>query len=263
MLSSSQIDIAMKDDVATVTMSDPATLNAASIAMVEELLAALDALPRRQGARAILLTGAGRGFCSGANLSGESGSGNPDFDAGARLDTHYAPLMRAIRDLPVPIVTAVNGPAAGFGCAIALAADIVFASESAYFLQAFRHVGLVPDGGSSYLLAHAAGRLRAMEMMLLGERVSAARALEWGLVTRVVPSSSLMDEAGEIARALAAGPTRALRDIRRQCWRATESTFDEMLAMERQQQREAGRSADHREGVAAFREKRASTFVGA
>ena len=263
MPSSSQIQIAVKDDVATVTMSDPETLNAMSIPMVEELLHALDALPRRQGARAILLTGAGRGFCSGADLSEGVTPADPDFDAGAQLDTHYAPLMRAIRDSPIPIVTAVNGPAAGFGCSIALAADIVVASESAYFLQAFRHVGLVPDGGSAYLLAHAVGRIRAMEMMLLGERVSAARAFEWGLVTRVVPAASLIDEAGGIALALAAGPTRALRDIRRQCWRATEASFDEMLALERQQQRDAGRTADHREGVAAFREKRAGIFVGA
>lgn len=259
----SRIEVLVRDDVARVTLSDPATLNAASTAMAEDLLHALEALPRCGGVRAILLTGAGRGFCSGADLSPGIDPDDPDFDAGKLLDTHFAPVMRAIRDLPVPIVSAVNGPAAGIGCSIALASDIIIASETAYFLQAFRHVGLVPDGGSAYLLAHAAGRTRAMEMMLLGERLPASRALDWGLVTKVVPASALMDEAGQIAKVLAAGPTFALGEIRRQCWRATEATFDEMLALERQQQRSAGRTTDHREGIAAFREKRPSNFVGA
>ncbi|MBY8824348.1 enoyl-CoA hydratase-related protein [Sphingomonas colocasiae] len=247
--------------VATITLNDPGTLNAASFAMTLEITAALEAAVR-DGARAIIVTGAGRGFCSGANLGADLDPHQPGYDAGAALDTHYAPLMRTIRDLDVPLVTAVNGAAAGIGCSIALAGDIVLAAETSYFLQAFRRIGLVPDGGSAYLLAHAAGRTRAMEMMLLGEKLPAARALEWGLVTRVLPADALMEEAWRIAADLASGPTLALRGIRQQCWRATETGFDEMLAIERRQQRDAGRTADHREGIAAFLGKRPAVFTG-
>lgn len=180
--------IALEHDgaVATLTLNDPATLNAASFTMTLEITDALEAAVR-DGARAIVITGAGRGFCSGANLGSDLDPNEPGYDAGAALDTHYAPLMRAIRDLDVPLVTAVNGAAAGIGCSIALAGDIVLAADSSYFLQAFRRIGLVPDGGSAWLLTKAAGRTRAMEMMLLGEKIPAAQAYEWGLVTRVMP----------------------------------------------------------------------------
>lgn len=248
--------------VATITLNDPGTLNAASFAMTLEITTALEACVR-DGARAIVVTGAGRGFCSGANLGADLDPNEPGYDAGAALDTHYAPLMRAIRDLDVPLVTAVNGAAAGVGCSIGLAGDIVLAAENSYFLQAFRRIGLVPDGGSAWLLTRSVGRTRAMEMMLLGEKIPAARALEWGLVTRVLPADSLMDEARSIATDLASGPTHALRAIRQQCWRAAEASFDEVLAMERRQQRDAGRTADHREGIAAFLQKRPANFTGA
>lgn len=247
--------------VATLTLNDPGTLNAASFDMALEFTAALRAVAR-DGARAVIVTGAGRGFCSGANLSLDLDPNAPGYDAGAALDTHYAPLMRAMRDCAIPIVTAVNGAAAGIGCSIALAGDIILASESAYFLQAFRRIGLVPDGGSAYLLAHSIGRTRAMEMMLLGEKIPAARAFEWGLVTRVLAPDALVDTARTIAADLAAGPTLALRAIRAQCWAASEIGFDDMLALERRQQRDAGRTADHREGIAAFLGKRPATFVG-
>lgn len=247
--------------VATITLDDPATLNAASFAMALEITAALEAVVR-DGARAAIVTGSGRGFCSGANLSADLDPNAPGYDAGAALDTHYAPLMRAIRDFAIPLVTAVNGAAAGVGCSIALAGDIVLASEASYFLQAFRRIGLVPDGGSAYLLARAAGRTRAMEMMLLGEKIPASQALDWGLVTRVFPPDALMDEARRIAADLASGPTHALRGIRQQCWHATEAGFDDILALERRQQRDAGRTADHREGIAAFLEKRPAIFTG-
>jgi 2-(1,2-epoxy-1,2-dihydrophenyl)acetyl-CoA isomerase len=247
-------------DVAILTMSDPATLNAASFPMVSEFI---DALDQASGsARALVITGSGRGFCSGAKLSSDLHIDAPEYDAGAALDTHYNPLMLALRDYPLPIITAVNGAAAGIGCTIALAGDIVIAAQDAYFLQAFRRIGLVPDGGSAYLLAHAIGRARAMEMMLLGEKLPADRALAWGLINRVVPAGNLRAEALTLAQDLASGPTKALREIRRQCWEATESSFTATLARERAQQRDIGRTADHREGVAAFLAKRPAKFTG-
>lgn len=246
--------------VEVITLNDPATLNAASFKMAEDLLAAFKGAA--EGARAILLTGAGRGFCSGANLSGDLDPNSDAYDAGGALDTHYNPLMRMFRDSPVPIVTAVNGAAAGIGCSMALAGDIVLASPQAYFLQAFRRIGLVPDGGSAYLLAHSVGRARAMEMMLLGEKIPAEQALAWGLINRIVPAESLKDQAMALATDLASGPTHALAGIRKQLWAATESTFDEALARERGQQREAGLTSDHREGIAAFLQKRIAQFTG-
>jgi 2-(1,2-epoxy-1,2-dihydrophenyl)acetyl-CoA isomerase len=248
-------------NVALIRMSDPATLNAVSLAMAQELA---DAFERADGeARAAILTGAGRGFCSGANLAADLDPASPDYDAGSYLHTHYGPMMLGIRKLRIPLVTAVNGAAAGIGCSLALAGDLVLAGESAYFLQAFQRVGLVPDGGSAYLLARSIGRARALEMMLLGERIGAAQALEWGMINRVVADSELAATALALATKLAEGPTIALAKIRELAWRATETTFAEQLDLERDLQREAGRTADHREGVAAFRAKRAPRFTGA
>lgn len=247
-------------DVAVLTLNDPATLNAASLAMTEALIAALDAA--EQEARAIVITGSGRGFCSGANLSGDLDPDAPDYDAGEPLDTHYNPLMERFRRLSVPVVTAVNGAAAGIGCSIALAGDIVIATESSYFMQAFSRIGLVPDGGSTWLLPRVAGRVRAMEMMLLGEKLSAARALEWGLINRIAPDTGLMDAALAMANRLGLGPTRALGLTRRLAWDALETDFSAQLERERFAQREAGRTADHREGIAAFLQKRPARFIG-
>jgi 2-(1,2-epoxy-1,2-dihydrophenyl)acetyl-CoA isomerase len=247
-------------NVALIRMSDPATLNAVSLEMAEELA---DAFRRAGGeARAVILTGEGRGFCSGANLSADLDPTSPNYDAGSYLESHYSPMMLGIRRLRVPLVTAVNGAAAGIGCSLALAGDLVLAGESAYFLQAFQRVGLVPDGGSAYLLARSIGRARALEMMLLGERIGAAQALEWGMINRVVADAELAATARTLATKLAEGPTLALAKIRELAWRATETTFPEQLELERDLQREAGHTADHREGVAAFRAKRAPRFTG-
>ncbi len=247
-------------NVALVHMSDPATVNAVSFAMAGELV---DAFDRAGGeARAVILTGAGRGFCSGANLTGDLDLASPDYDAGSFLQAHYNPMMLAIRRLRVPLVTAVNGAAAGIGCSLALAGDLIVAGQSAYFVQAFLRVGLVPDGGSAYLLVRSIGRARALEMMLLGEKIGAAQALEWGLINRVVPDAELSSAALALAARLAEGPTGTLARIRELGWRAGETTFTEQLELERDLQREAGRTADHREGVAAFRAKRAPRFTG-
>ena len=197
--------------VATITMARPQTLNALNGATVDELRAAVEEAGG-SGARCLLITGEGRGFSSGADLA--SGGGLPD-DAGAALEKHFNPLIEALFALPIPVVAAVNGPAAGAGCSLALAADIVIAARSAYFLQAFVNVGLVPDAGATWLLPQLAGRARALEMMMLGERIPAERALEWGMIARVVDDGDLAEEAVALATTLAQGPTVALGLIRK------------------------------------------------
>lgn len=247
-------------DVAVLRLNDPATLNAMSATMGEELRDALGRAERE--ARAILIGGAGRAFCSGANL-GEGGFrlDDPDRDAGVRLETLFNPLILAMRASSVPIVTAVRGAAAGIGCAIACAGDLIVAGEGAYFYQAFRDIGLIPDGGSTYLLAQAIGRVRAMEMMLLGTKLRAPQALEWGLINRVVPDEQVDEKGLKLAAALASGP-RSLGLIRAAAWAALEAPLDEQLARERDFQRDAGRTEDFLEGVTAFREKRPAAFKG-
>ena len=183
-------------------------------------------------------------------------------DAGRALTTHYNPLMQAIREHPHPVITAVNGPAAGVGCSLALVGDIIVCAKSAYFLQAFRRIGLVPDGGSTWLLARTIGRPRAMEMALFGEKVPAEKALEWGMVNRVVEDEALMSTAMEMAETLATGPTVALSLARDLMWKACESDFDEAIYDERIAQRTAGRTDDFKEGVSAFLQKRKADFKG-
>jgi 2-(1,2-epoxy-1,2-dihydrophenyl)acetyl-CoA isomerase len=183
-------------------------------------------------------------------------------DSGSVLESHINPLMLRLRDVPFPWVSAVKGSAAGVGCSFALAADIVVCGESAFFLQAFARIGLVPDGGSSWILANSIGRARAMEMMLLGERIPAAKALEWGMINRLVPDEQLMPAALDLAKALAAGPTQALGMIRRMAWSAANASFEDAMKTERNNQRLAGQTKDHREGVTAFLAKRPAQFTG-
>jgi 2-(1,2-epoxy-1,2-dihydrophenyl)acetyl-CoA isomerase len=259
-LSQSKVKSARDGDVAILTLSDPATLNAAGVDMAEALTAALiEAV--EGGARAIVLTGEGRGFCSGANLAFPERGDGQRANAGDSLKTIYNPLVRMIRDLPVPLVTAVNGPAAGIGCSFALLGDLIVAGESAYFLQAFRRIGLVPDGGSTYLLPRMIGKARAMEMALLGERISAATALEWGLVNRVAPDAELMNTAMGLAQALASGPA-SLGLSRQVLWASLDSDWAAQLHRERLAQKTAGKTEDFGEGVAAFLGKRPAAFTG-
>ncbi|MBC7770278.1 MAG: enoyl-CoA hydratase/isomerase [Phycisphaerales bacterium] len=249
------------DGVALVTLADPATLNAISVEMTSELS---DAFARAcSEARCVVLTGEGRGFSSGANLA----SGAPPVDAdgqpdlGARLEMTFNPFVAMLRDLPIPYVTAVNGAAAGIGCSFALLGDIIVAAESAYFLQAFRRIGLVPDGSATYHLPRMIGRARAMEMMLLGEKISAKTALEWGLVNRCVPDADLLSAAKAFAIELANGP-KALGMIRRLAWASLDNSWEEQVHAERLAQRDAGRTEDFREGVQAFFQKRPAKFKG-
>ena len=247
------------DGVATLTFNRPQTLNALSVAMLEEIRQALDALAADPATRVLLIAAAGRGFSSGADLSS---GGMPGGDAGALLETHFNPVVETLFALPFPVVTAVNGAAAGAGCSLALAGDFVLAGESAYFLQAFVNIGLVPDVGATWLLPRLAGRSRATAMMMLGERVPAAQALEWGMIWQVVDDDLLLASAQELARRLAAGPTRAYAFIRHGIRACMDSTFSEALAIERHNQREAGRTSDFVEGVQAFLQKRPAAFTG-
>jgi len=235
-------------------------MNALSAQTLEEMTHAVERVRDEGTARALLLTGTGRAFCAGADLS-SAGSLRPE-DMGAGLETHFNPLLELFRRLPVPLVTAVNGAAAGGGCGYALAADIAIAARSAYFLQPFAAIGLVPDVGATWLLPRLAGRARATAMMMLGERIPAETALEWGLIYKVVDDAALMETARGIALKLAAGPTIAYRLTRAGIDAACDMTLTECLAMERVNQREAGRTADHKEGVAAFLEKRQPSFRG-
>jgi 2-(1,2-epoxy-1,2-dihydrophenyl)acetyl-CoA isomerase len=260
----SKIKVTADGDVAIITMADPATMNAAGLDVAEQLTDAFKAASEGPDAkRAIVLTGEGRGFCSGANLTavGGSSSGGAPRGAGDALKSTYNPLVRLIADLPIPFVTAVNGAAAGVGCSFALLGDMIVAGESAYFLQAFRRIGLVPDGGSTYLLPRMIGRARAMEMTLLGEKVSAAKALEWGLINRCVPDAELMPTALAIAHELAQGPA-SLGMIRKAIWASLDTDFDAQLAYEADTQNKAGRTEDFAEGVTAFLQKRPAAFKG-
>jgi 2-(1,2-epoxy-1,2-dihydrophenyl)acetyl-CoA isomerase len=247
-------------DVAIIRLNDPATLNALTMELVDTLHDAVR--EETKTARAMLLCGAGRSFCSGANLAATGPQAGPR-DAGLSLENHINPLMRTLRDLPIPWIAAVQGAAAGVGASLALAADLIIATESAYFLQAFRRIGLVPDGGATWLLSQAVGRVRAMELMLLGEKLPADKARAWGLINRVVPDDELQTAALAIATDLAAGPTRALGLIRRAAWAATAGDLDHALHTERTLQTEAGQTGDFAEGVRAFFEKRPARFTGA
>lgn len=217
--------------VATLTFNDPAVMNAMSEAMLDEIRAALDHVEDPDsGVRCLVLTGAGAAFCAGANLQDRrSGIAQP---VGAVLESHYHPILQQLRRLPCPIICAVNGAAAGGGMGLAMMGDLVLAARSAYFLQAFRRIGLVPDVGSTWLLPRRVGLARAMELSLLGERLPAAKALEWGLINRVCEGAQLIDEARALARDLANGPTRALGLIRNLYWDAPHGGFEDQLDRE-------------------------------
>lgn len=251
---------ALDGDVAHISLNDPGTRNAISREVAEELIDALGCAGSE--ARAVLLTGEGKGFSSGANLAEtEVDLADPMRDAGLALDGWLHPMVLAVRNLDLPVVTAVQGAAAGVGSSLALAGDVIVCGEGAYFLQAFRHIGLIGDGGATWLLARAVGRVRAMEMLLLGGRLPADKALEWGLVTRVMPDGELRGAAMALARELAAGP-RSLGMIKRTAWNANDMSLEEAMAAERLAQRDASRTDDFVEGVTAFLEKRDARFKG-
>jgi 2-(1,2-epoxy-1,2-dihydrophenyl)acetyl-CoA isomerase len=246
--------------VGIIKLNHPEVMNAVSPEMVGGLMKALDEIARRRDeVRGVIITGEGRGFCAGANLQPSPGERG---DAGSLLETVFHPFLRRLRELPVPLITAVNGAAAGVGMSFALMGDLVLCAQSSYFLQAFRRIGLVPDGGSTWLLPRLIGKSRAIELSLLGEKLPADRALEWGLVNRVFADADLMKNALEMGRELAAGPTIALGLIRQLYWESPDNTYEQQLNLERKMQRQTGASADFREGVRAFLQKRPANFKG-
>jgi 2-(1,2-epoxy-1,2-dihydrophenyl)acetyl-CoA isomerase len=261
-----RVKVDVHGKVGVLTLNHPEVMNAVSPEMLKGLISAMTYVERADtGLRALVMTGEGRGFCAGANLSGGTGSNAfapEERDAGAALETAYHPFLRRLRNLQIPLITAVNGPAAGVGMSFALMGDMILAGKSAFFLQAFRRIGLVPDGGSTWLLPRLVGLARAKELSLLGEKLPAAKALEWGLINRVHDDASLMTEAMKLADELAHGPTVALGLMRQLYWDSPLNTYEEQLDAERQAQKLAGRADDFAEGVAAFLQKRPAEFKG-
>lgn len=259
---SDELRIERHDGWRKLVFNRPDKLNAANPAMLNAVLAALDEAETDRSCRALLLTGEGRGFCAGQELGPAvmpGPNGPPDLAAVAELHHRF---VRRLRAIPLPVVCAVNGVAAGAGANLALACDIVIAARSATFLQAFCRIGLIPDTGGTWFLPRLAGSARAMGMMLLGEPLPAATAAEWGLIWKVVEDDKLMEEARSLAAKLARGPTVGLGLIKEALNRSLESTLAAQLDAERDLQRIAARSPDFQEGVAAFLEKRPARFTG-
>ena len=246
-----------------LTLNRPDRLNAFNNAQLLALHTALDEAGADDDCRALMLTGAGRGFCAGQDLADRnpaSMSGPPDL--GDTLETFYNPLIRRIRALDKPVLAAVNGVAAGAGANIALACDLVIAAQSAKFIQSFCKVGLIPDSGGSWSLTHLLGEARAKALALTGQPLSADEAAAWGLIWRVVDDEKLMDDAHALMRDLARAPTYGLALTKRAIHAGASNSLDAQLDLERDLQREAGRTPDYAEGVAAFLEKRAPNFTG-
>jgi 2-(1,2-epoxy-1,2-dihydrophenyl)acetyl-CoA isomerase len=258
------VNLYRRGAAAKVELNRPERMNAWDAQLARDLLDALTSVAEDPGVRAVMLTGAGRAFSSGADLKESQGEG----EAGPRdlysvLTERYHPMILGVREMPKPVVAVVNGAAAGIGLSLALACDLVMAAESAYFLLAFVNIGLVPDGGSSLLVPARVGFARAAEMAMLGERVAARQAQEWGLINQVWPDDELPERAAELLARLADGPTRAHAGIKRQLNNWLYQRMGEQLEFEAKIQQEMGASGDFAEGVKAFTEKRQPRFTGA
>jgi len=253
--------VSLEAGVLRLTLNRPDTLNAFTVAMTQALAAAFTRAEAEAAVRCVLITGAGRGFCAGQDLT-ERDMNAKDIDLGGGLDTRYNPLVRRMRALEKPIVCAVNGVAAGAGANFALACDLVIAARSASFIQAFVKIGLVPDCGGSYFLPRLAGTQRAMALAMTGDRLTAEDAERWGVIWKCVDDANLKSEADKLALQLASGPTRSLGLIKKAIYASAGNTLSAQLDMERDLQREIGKGKDYREGVAAFLEKRKPQFSG-
>jgi 2-(1,2-epoxy-1,2-dihydrophenyl)acetyl-CoA isomerase len=258
------VNLSVADGVAKIELNRPEALNAWNAQFGEDLLAAIRHAASDEAVRAVVLTGAGRAFSSGADLKDISVETTPEGRPNVykTLTERYHPIMRELREMPKPAIAAVNGPAVGIGCSLALCCDLILAAESAYFLLAFVNIGLVPDGGSSLFLPARIGMARASELSMLGERLPAPKALEWGLINRVVPDEQLADEANALATRMAAGPTRSYAGSKRQLNHWLYARMEEQLELEASIQQEMADSDDFVEGALAFVQKREARFKG-
>jgi len=259
------IKLEIADNIAVLSLNNPGAMNSFSLDMLVELTDAMELVEDpANGARCLVMTGAGRAFSAGANLNDPSRKPTitGKHDKGGYLEKWYMPLFLRLSELRMPFITAVNGAAAGVGVSFALAGDMILAARSAYFLQAFRRIGLIPDGGATFVIPRLIGKVRTMELMLLGERLPAEKALEWGMINRVYDDAELMPETMKLAKDLADGPTLALGLMRKACWEGLNNNYIEQVWVERKYQRICGESYDNEEGVLAFKEKRPPKFLG-
>ena len=257
------VKIDRAEGVTTITLDRPEKLNAFNKEQHEELAAALSGAEEDAAVRAVLLTGSGRGFCAGQDLSDRSvAPGQSAPDLGESIEKYYGPLVLALRRLPVPVICAVNGVAAGAGANLPLACDIVLAARSASFIQAFCKIGLIPDTGGTWFLPRLVGDARAMGLALTGDKLPAEKAEAWGMIWKCVDDAQLLDEARALAKGFAAGPTRGFARTKQALRASWSNPLDDQLTIERDFMDELGRSHDYREGVAAFMEKRPPNFTG-
>lgn len=257
----------LNDGVARLTFNRPDRLNSFNIAMhgeVRDVLSRLDSQQNREGsARVLVITGAGRGFCAGQDLGDRAvAPGGKGVDLGDSIENYYKPLVLGLRNLPIPVIAAVNGVAAGAGANIALACDFVIAGKSASFIQSFSKIGLVPDSGGTWILPRLVGNARAMGLAMLGDKLPAEQAAQWGLIWRCVEDSELTDTVDALAKQFAVAPTRGLARTKQAIYESWGRSFEQQLELERDFQRELGASEDYKEGVAAFMDKRTAKFTG-
>ena len=254
----------IQEGIARLTLNRPDKLNSFTVAMHLEVREALEQIKADPSVRVLVLTGAGRGFCAGQDLGDRAvAPGSAAVDLGESVEKYYAPLVLALRDLPVPVICAVNGVAAGAGANLALAADIVIAAKSASFVEAFCRLGLIPDTGGTYFLPRLIGTARAMGLAMLGEKLTAERAESWGLIWKCVEDDIFGFEVASLAKHFATAPTKGLARTKQALYASPANTLEQQLTLERDFMRELGNSQDYREGVTAFTEKRAPQFKGA
>ena len=253
-----------QDNVAIITLNDPKRLNALSLEMLDQLHEKIKGLnDGNTGARCLVITGEGRGFCSGANLMDRAGNNSfENFNPGEALEKHYHPMLIDLKNVNIPLITAVNGPAAGAGCSLAIFGDLIYASKSAYFYQAFKFIGLIPDASSTYVLPRKIGMARAMELSMIGEKLPADKALSWGLINDVVDDKDLIPKVMKIATELAEGPTVAYKLIRHLYWDSLSNDFESQLSAEGAAQTIAGRTEDTKIGIMSFIQKTKPKFTG-